>query len=716
AGSNDTSVQTVVNEINRMLGNYGTTINATKECYLRQGNDAEFAALVSDMKAGKVDVLITYNVNPSYNTASALGFAEAYAKVACKIALSEVNDETAMGANYLCPTHNYLESWGDANPYTGQYSLAQPAIYPLYSKKFPRENVESKNEGTRCAQENFLKWMGSENTDYYTYLQNFWKENMLRGEGYEFTKMWNETLQGGVYVVNNPDTGAMNPTPQAVSLSDAASKIAAMPKGGVEVILYEKTGIGNGNQANNPWLQEMPDPISKVTWDNYVTMNPGEMKEKGFSLLLDDDRDASVVTVSAGGKSLTLPVYPQPGQVRGTIGIALGYGRTAAGKVANQVGQNAYPLVQWADNTFHYNVAGATVTKVEKTTYKLAATQTHHTMIGRPVLKETTLEEYKKDASAGNEEEKIVVSDGSKMTEKSFKDVNLWDDFDAKEGVNMVNNADNLGLRWKMAIDLNSCIGCGACVVSCNAENNVPVVGKEEILNAREMHWIRIDRYYSSDLTMKEAHDKDMSESSRMYKMMDASADNPEIAFQPVMCQHCNHAPCETVCPVIATSHSSEGINQMVYNRCVGTKYCANNCPYKVRRFNWFNYYRDEKFVNINPAQENDEMGRMVLNPDVVVRSRGVMEKCSFCLQRIQGGKLKAKIDGRTIVDGEVNPACAQSCPTNALVFGNVNDPESKVAKLITEERSYLLLADLDTQPNVFYMTKVRNSEKAILE
>ncbi len=720
AGSNDTAVQTVVNEINRLLGNYGAEmpINMGRPCYLRQGNDEEFAALVSDMKSGKVDVLITYNVNPSYNTAKGLGFAEAYAKVPCKIVLSEVMDETAKGANYVCPTHNYLESWGDANPYAGQYSLAQPAIYPLFSKKFPGENVESKYEGTRHAQDNFLKWSGSEASDYYTFLQQYWKKNVLPEQGseggdYMFIDLWNKTLSTGVFEKSTEGNGG---EASSVSISDAAGKIAAAPKGGVEAILYEKTGIGNGNQANNPWLQELPDPVSKVTWDNYVTMNPAEMKEKGYSLLLDDNRNASLVTISAAGYSFpkALPVYPQPGQARGTIGIALGYGRTNAGKVANDVGHNAYPLVQWVNNTFQYSVANVQITKAEGT-YPLAATQTHHTMIGRHIIKETTLEEYRKKADAGNEEELIPVMEGSKSVDKSFKDVNLWDDFDKKEEVNMINNAGDLGLRWKMAVDLNSCIGCGACVVSCSAENNVPVVGKEEILNAREMHWIRIDRYYSSDLTMEKAKEENMTESHRMYTMMDASADNPEIAFQPVMCQHCNHAPCETVCPVIATSHGSEGINQMVYNRCVGTKYCANNCPYKVRRFNWFNYYRDEKFLTVNPAQESNEMGRMVLNPDVVVRSRGVMEKCSFCVQRIQTGKLKAKLDSRTIKDGEINPACAQSCPTQALVFGNVNDPESRVAKLMDDERNYLLLADLDTQPNVFYMTKVRNSEEALL-
>jgi molybdopterin-containing oxidoreductase family iron-sulfur binding subunit len=439
--------------------------------------------------------------------------------------------------------------------------------------------------------------------------------------------------------------------------------------------------------------------------------------------LEEDNHVASVATLKVNGSTIELPVFPQPGQARGTVGVALGYGRTSAGRVAEGpekkgIGANVFPWVQWTNNTFQYYVAGAEIASANKT-YEIGATQTHNTMIGRPIIQETTLEEYRKNPASRNlngevktEEEKIKTIEGM----KSFKDVNLWDDFDKKSPVNLTNNAGNQGLRWKMAIDLNSCIGCGSCVVSCSAENNVPVVGKSEVILVREMHWIRIDRYYSSDMSWETAKAKDISESNRQYDMMVPSADNPEVAFQPVMCQHCNHAPCETVCPVIATSHGSEGINQMVYNRCVGTKYCANNCPYKVRRFNWFNYYRDEKFLEVNPAQESNELGRMVLNPDVVVRSRGVMEKCSLCVQRIQSGKLKAKLESRPIKDGEITPACAQSCPTDAIVFGNVNDSESRVAELIDNERNYLLIADLDTQPNVFYMTKIRNKDKAILE
>ncbi len=671
ANANDVAVQSVINQINKTLGNYGSTINMDRECNLRQGSDEEFKALVDDMKAGKVEVLITYNTNPSYTAAGALGFNDAYAKVPCKVSLSTSNNETTVGADYHCPDNHYLESWNDAMPYSGAYSLAQPAIAPLFCK--PR------NEGTRCAQETLLKWSGSEITDYYSFVQNHWKKELLpeqpeEGGGYQFTYLWNNTLQSGVFEKTSPVNIEAPHDAEAPNLSEAATKITAAAKGGLEVFLYQKTSMSTGVQANNPWLQELPDPITKVTWDNYITMNPDEMRAKGFSMLEEDNHVASMGTLEVGGSTIELPVFPQPGQAKGTLGVALGYGRTHAGKVAEGpdkkgIGANVFPWVQWTNNTFQYYVAGAELTSSNKT-YEIGATQTHNTMIGRPIIKEATLEEYKKNHGAKNEVEKIRTLDGP----KDFKDVNLWDDYDKKSPVNMTNNADNQGLRWKMAIDLNSCIGCGSCVVSCSAENNVPVVGKAEVILVREMHWIRIDRYYSTDLTMAKAEKDDMTMSNRQYGMMIPTSDTPEVAFQPVMCQHCNHAPCETVCPVIATSHGSEGINQMVYNRCVGTKYCANNCPYKVRRFNWFNYYRDEKFLEVNPAQESNELGRMVLNPDVVVRSRGVMEKCSFCLQRIQGGKLKAKLESRPVKDGgnysglALNHAQPMHC-----VFGNSN-------------------------------------------
>jgi molybdopterin-containing oxidoreductase family iron-sulfur binding subunit len=313
-------------------------------------------------------------------------------------------------------------------------------------------------------------------------------------------------------------------------------------------------------------------------------------------------------------------------------------------------------------------------------------------MMGRALVKETTLKEYQHDPRAGNEALLFTIHNGHEKTRKLAKDVNLWDDFEPGNHL------------WGMSIDLNSCIGCGACVVACTAENNVPVVGKDEVMRSREMHWIRIDRYYSSDADPKSHHDE------RDNKAMEIPSDNPKIVFQPVMCQHCNHAPCETVCPVIATSHSSEGMNQMIYNRCVGTRYCANNCPYKVRRFNWFRYSDNEQF----DYDMNNDLGKMVLNPDVVVRSRGVMEKCSLCVQRLQETKLYAKREGRKVKDGEVLTACAQACPTHAITFGDYKNKESEINKMWNPEgRSYHLLEELNVQPNVFYQTKVRNVEQA---
>ena len=372
----------------------------------------------------------------------------------------------------------------------------------------------------------------------------------------------------------------------------------------------------------------------------------------------------------------------------GTVSLALGYGRTKTGKVADRVGVNAYPLLSMQGGNIQYFATGVEISKTIDADYPLAATQSHHTMMGRAIVKETILEEYIKDPKAGNEAELFAVRVGQEETKKKASDVNLWNDHE--EGNH----------HWGMSIDLNSCTGCGACVVACTAENNVPVVGKAEVMRSREMHWIRIDRYFSSDFDPKEGEKGDI-------KKMEAPSDMPRVVFQPVMCQHCAHAPCETVCPVVATSHSSEGMNQMIYNRCVGTRYCANNCPYKVRRFNWFRYTDNAKF----DFNMNDDLGKMVLNPDVVVRSRGVMEKCSLCVQRLQEVKLIAKRDGRVLKDGEVNTACAQTCPTNAITFGDYKVKDSELNKMWKpEERSYHLLEELDVQPNVFYQTKVRNT------
>jgi len=710
-GSNDISTQVIVNAINTMLDNYGNTIDLNNPTHLKQGSDEDLAALVAEMKEGKVAALITYNANPVYNAPAALGFAEAYKKVGMKVSFADRIDETAKWADFVCPDHHYLESWNDANPKNGHYSLAQPTIAPLYAK--PR------NEGTRSAQESLLKWSGN-HSEYHSFIQKHWETAVFPEQQGElsFTSFWNKSLHDGVVEVKVSDPSEAKADKKEgkkenkkeskkeevvvsvvnkISLNEAAQTISKSAKGGLwELALYEKTGIADGNQANNPWLQELPDPISKVTWDNYITMSPKDMGTK-YSQLKRGDHSGNVVMLTVSGlPAVKVPVYPQPGQTPGTIGLALGYGRTNAGRLSNEgtgvIGVNAFPFVTLLNGTMQY---AALDVKIEDTNdrHDFAATQTHHTMMGRSIVKETTLAEYVANPAAGNPPVMIPTHYGSKPAAQ----VNLWDDH------------ERLGHRWGMAIDLNSCIGCGACVVACNAENNIPVVGKEEVINSREMHWMRIDRYYSSDMN-EEVAEKEKKGAIDMFLEMEVpSAENPQVVFQPIMCQHCNHAPCETVCPVLATNHSSEGLNQMTYNRCIGTRYCANNCPYKVRRFNWFNYSGNSAFGNVNPSQ--DDMGRMVLNPDVVVRSRGVMEKCSLCVQRIQAGKLTAKMEARKIKDGEIQTACSQSCPTNAIVFGDLEDANSELSKLKTDERTYHLLEEVGTQPNVFYQTKVRNVE-----
>ncbi|MDP6909033.1 MAG: 4Fe-4S dicluster domain-containing protein, partial [Flavobacteriales bacterium] len=614
------------------------------------------------MNEGNVDALLILCVNPSYSYSKAADFDSGLGKVGLTVSFSGKADETAGNTTYLCPDNHYLESWNDAMPRTGYYGLTQPTIETLFD--------------TRQFQESLLKWSGND-SDFYSYIKSNWADIHAESAdvGLIFSNFFNTALFNGVFESNAAEGASVE---FAGDASAAASAVKEIPTGEFELELYVKAGLGDGSQANNPWLQELPDPVSRVTWDNYLTMSPKQMEENGYSRLERGDYMADTATVSVNGASVKLPVYPSPGQKYGTVGLAVGYGRTASGKCGDGVGVNAYPL---ADGSF--TIGDASV-KFGGEKYEVAQLQTHHTMMGRSsILKETTLDEYKHDPKAGNPDVlRDVSSAGSKKADGHgeehgheeaahddhanpyvpVSEVNLWDD-----------HPINSGHRWGMSIDLNKCIGCGSCVTSCGAENNVPVVGKEEIRRGRNLHWLRIDRYYTSDMTEERAEEEGISAIDKFIEM-EAAAEAPQVAYQPVMCQHCNHAPCETVCPVAATTHSNEGLNMMTYNRCVGTRYCANNCPYKVRRFNWFQYHNGRQDFSTNPA--NDDLGRMVLNPDVVVRDRGVMEKCSFCVQGIQAAKLKAKKEGRKVKDGEVQPACAEVCPTNAIIFGDVNDKE----------------------------------------
>ncbi|GAA4346926.1 TAT-variant-translocated molybdopterin oxidoreductase [Hymenobacter saemangeumensis] len=666
SGSNDPAVQALVAGINQALGSVGTTINPAAPSMVRQGDDARMTALINDMNSGAIGAVIFYNANPVFNHPQGDKVAAGIRKVGLSISLNDRLDETASLCQYAAPDHHWLESWNDYEPKRGFLSLAQPAITPLFA--------------TRQAQESLLTWAGN-TTTYYNYLRNNWR-GVLSGD---FNTAWDKAVHDGVA------TGtALAPAPAmlspAVAAADAASRLGSAPKGnGVEVVFYEKVGIGaSGCESNNPFLQELPDPVSKATWGNYLAV-PRKMA-------VDNKWEQNdVIKVSANGKSIELPVLVQPGQANGTVSIALGYGRELAGKVGDKVGANAAPLMPVVNGMTYTGVV-----TLEKTggSQPIAQTQTHHTIMDRkPVVQENTLANYIKDPKKVTEYDRIATPDG---LEKPAK-VSLWQDY-------QYNNH-----HWGMAIDLNSCIGCGSCVIGCQTENNVAVVGKQEVINRREMHWMRIDRYYSSD-----HHKNEFETEGKLgtYANMEDPSDNPQVIFQPMLCQHCNHAPCETVCPVLATTHSSEGLNQMTYNRCVGTRYCANNCPYKVRRFNWFSYYSNEKFENVNGHMFTD-LGRMVLNPDVTVRARGVMEKCSFCVQRIQLAKLEAKKQKRRPVDGEVVTACAQSCPTEAIVFGDMRDPNSRLSKLLRREdgeRAFHALDAINVQPNIAYLTKIRNA------
>ena len=544
-----------------------------------------------------------------------------------------------------------------------------------------------------------------------------------------FDTYWNYTVHNGVVDAKMPAVPEANPRTFAgnLAVAGAAIKKLGSSAGAMEMVLYQKAGIGVGIQSNNPWLQEMPDPISKVTWDNYITMAPADYiaGEYGFSssepFYIGQEAPASTATVSVNGKSFTLPVIASPGQKTGTIGVALGYGRGASGE---KIGLSCFRVMEWGGleqdendmpipigiNAFAYstNVDGSSMmvngdVSVQPTGefFPLACTQTHHTLMGRDsIVRETTLDVIKNgDKSDYNKDHALTAHEGHEVVKKPVGEIDLWTEHPIASGH-----------RWGMSIDLSTCIGCGSCVTACISENNVPVVGKDEVRRSRELHWMRIDRYYSSDEDPNyRAVKKEYKEDADFdYGLMEIPSENPQVVHMPMMCQHCNHAPCETVCPVAATTHSNEGLNQMVYNRCIGTRYCANNCPFKVRRFNWFNYTGDDKFSEINPAQS--EVGRLVLNPDVVVRTRGVMEKCSLCVQRIQTGKLDAKKEGRPVRDEEITSSCAEACPTNAINFGDLNDKDAKVTGIAKSDRSYRALEEIGVKPNIYYQVKVRNT------
>lgn len=655
AGSNDVSIQILVNAINSLLGSYGTTIDLDSPSYQYAGNDAEFVELINEMKRGEVDAVFFLNSNPAYDFVNMQEFKDALSKVRLRVSFADRKDETASLCNVIAPNNHYLESWGDSNPIEGYYTLTQPTINPVYN--------------TRIAEESFLIWSNNPVKDYYQYVRNNWEKTVLAQSGND----WKGLLQKGSIQIPAKTGGSFAFGRELSSVSQTiVTNSNALSKGGdngIELQLYQTVALRDGHAANNPWLQELPDPVSKVTWDNYIAINPIHAEKLGIV-------EFDLLTIKKGNLSITLPALFQPGQAMGTVSVALGYGRTLAGKAGNEVGQNAYPFVSFVNGTFQCTTA-ATL-EIAGGARELAQTQTHHSYEGRNIIRETDLKSYLKNHYAGS---------GKNEEHKTY---DLW------------YNRESPGHNWVMAIDLNACTGCGACIVACNAENNIPVVGRDEVRRRREMHWIRIDRYYTFN-----EEGKGVTEEKEIKHLQDMQ--NVSVVHQPMLCQHCEHAPCETVCPVLATVHSTEGLNHMAYNRCVGTRYCANNCPYKVRRFNWFNYWNDSRFDNYL----QNEFTQLVLNPDVTTRFRGVMEKCSMCIQRIQAGKLKAKLEKRTLIDGDIQTACQQTCPGNAIIFGDVNDKESAVAKALLSERTYYVLEEINVQPGIGYQVKIRNTAEA---
>jgi len=669
--------QVLAHLINQKLGSTAFTGKAN---LLKEFDKARFEEFLGWVNAGQVGVLIANNVDPIYSYHKGEDFKKSLAKVPYVIAVADKKNEMYKAAKAVIPVANWLESWGDIEPQTGVYSLMQPTIQKIYK--------------SRQIEESLLVWKNGKNNaanNYYDYLKAN-ASSILGGTSF------NKALYNGF----NTSTNATTLSYAGGNGAQAAAELGNFKASDLELVLYTKTAMGDGTQANNPWLQELPDPITRMSWDNYLTMSPKDAEKLGIDNDLNArmQLDGSIVNLTVNGVTIKdVPVFVQPGQAEGSLGLALGYGKKNSGATAD-TGVNAYPLFDGS------NLAVSNV-KIEKTgeDHEFAGIQLQNTLMGRyEIAKEVPLAEFLNVAfddehKGWNKPLEYHTISGALPARK----IDLWDAFD-----------DTDGPHFNMSIDLNSCTGCGSCIIACQAENNVPVVGKEEIRMSRDMYWLRIDRYYSARQKVEVYEGlKEGMAVPELYGTafnkeggaLNHPADNPDVIFQPVMCQHCNHAPCETVCPVAATSHGKQGQNHMAYNRCIGTRYCANNCPYKVRRFNWFTYNLNDKF----DFNMNNDLGRMVLNPDVVVRTRGVMEKCSLCIQMTQTTILEAKKEGRIVKDGEFQTACSKACTTGSIQFGDMNDKASEVRKLYAGDRRYYLLEEIGTKPNVFYHTKVRN-------
>lgn len=630
------ALQIAVNFLNSALGNDGKTVDHA-HAFGSTATGHDLADLIADLEKGQIKALIIHGqCNPVYASPLADKFVAGLKKAKLVVSTADRNDETAVFADYVLPDSHVMEGWNDAEPVRGLLVLQQPTIRPMYD--------------TRSFQSSLMTWAYlakkgpkrlTDNETFYDYLRAFWKSDIhpKLGGGKAFDAFWDEALQTGFVGAYKRDGGTAGRSFKVAALGQVP---AFKAQEGLELALYATTMFKGGTLTNVSWLHELPDPITKIVWDNYLNVS---LKTAATEKLKEGD----LVELTVGEKKVTLPVHIQPGLHDQVVTLAVGYGRTRTGKVGNGVGIDATPLMAVKGTSV---VASGQVVSFKKTgkNSPLANVQGHHTMEGRKIVVEATLNEYLKDQSANNHNHHV------------------W---------SMWGGHEYNGHKWAMVVDLNTCTGCSSCMVACQSENNVPVVGKRYVLEGREMHWMRIDRYYVG------------------------TPENAEVVFQPVMCQQCDNAPCETVCPVLATAHSSEGLNDMSYNRCVGTRYCANNCPYKVRRFNWFAFTKNiEKPLH------------MALNPDVTVRMRGVMEKCTFCVHRIKAARQQAKIEKRDLKDGDIKTACETSCAAGSIIFGDINDPKSRVSKMYHTQRGYALLEEFGAAPSVRYLSKIRNNSQ----
>lgn len=621
------SVHVLAHAINDQLGNFNKTVFLIDPLEIAPTiQNQSITELVMDMKDGKVDILLILSTNPVYSLPSILDFSSAMAKVAFKAQLSLYHDETTPLCNWHIPECHYMESWGDIRSYDGTISLIQPIIEPIFASKSSLEFVAA--------------ILGQPNQRGYEIVQNYWKTSRPSST---FENDFNVWLQTGS--IPNTTSSPLNLKPKLDYLnSNLFDRNQTSQQ--LEVCFRPDPCVWDGEFSNNAWLQELPKPLSKLTWDNAALVSPITAEQLNLS-------NGDIIELSYQGLRLKAPVWILPGHALSTLTLNMGYGRSGGGRLAQNIGFNVNQLRMATNQWFQKNI------KIQKTNqkYTLACTQEHHSLHGRNIIQFSSLDAYR--------------SNPDLFKEKDFREATFQPTIPLNPQAFPPDHEEEY--QWGMAINLNTCIGCNACVVACQAENNIPVVGKEGVILGREMHWLRIDTYYSGKL------------------------DNPDTYFQPLPCMHCESAPCELVCPVNATVHSKQGLNQMVYNRCVGTRYCSNNCPYKVRRFNYFDYNDPRPLL------------KMVRNPDVTVRSRGVMEKCTYCIQRISQARIEARVEGRTLQAEEVQTACQQVCPTNAIVFGNINDSNWQVTKLKQTALNYELLGDLNTKPRTTYLAKIKN-------